>query len=82
VTQSKPGTCPEGAQVELKRERCVPKVLKLSSEVSQCKPLARGESTNENFNIRSELTRAAVKIQAHYRGYQAEAYTRPPFSST
>ena len=50
--------------------------------MSQCKPLARGESTNENFNIRSELTRAAVKIQAHYRGYQAEAYTRPPFSST
>ena len=32
--------------------------------------MARGESTNENFNIRSELTRAAVKIQAHYRGYQ------------
>jgi hypothetical protein len=28
----------------------------------------RGESTNENFNIRSEITRAAVKIQAHYRG--------------
>ena len=33
---------PEGAQVELCRERCVPKVLKLSSEVSECKPLAGG----------------------------------------
>ena len=31
--------------------------------------VARGEVVNENFNIRSEVTRAAVKIQAHYRGY-------------
>ena len=31
--------------------------------------IARGESTNENFNIRSDVVRAAVKIQAHYRGY-------------
>jgi len=37
--------CPEGAQVELCAqvelypERCVPKVLKLSFEVSECKPL-------------------------------------------
>ena len=31
--------------------------------------MARGEVVNENFNIRSEATRAAVKIQAHYRGY-------------
>jgi len=34
--------CPEGAQVELYRERCVPKVLKLSSEVSECQPLGLG----------------------------------------
>ena len=34
--------CPEGAQVELERERCVPKLLKLSSEVSECKPLQAG----------------------------------------
>jgi len=34
--------CPEGAQVELERERCVPKVLKLSSEVNECKPLLQG----------------------------------------
>ena len=34
--------CHEGAQVELYRERCVPKFLKLSSEVKECKPLALG----------------------------------------
>jgi hypothetical protein len=33
---------PEGAQVELQRGQCVPKVIKLSSEVSECKPLAVG----------------------------------------
>jgi hypothetical protein len=32
---------PEGAQVEIYRERCVPKVLKLSCEVDECKPLER-----------------------------------------
>ena len=32
----------EVAQVELQSERCVQKVLKLSFEVSECKPLARG----------------------------------------
>jgi hypothetical protein len=36
--------CPEGAQVELYRERCVPEVLKLSSEVSECKPLPGGRT--------------------------------------
>jgi hypothetical protein len=30
--------CAEGAQVQLQCERCVPKVLKLSSEVSECNP--------------------------------------------
>ena len=39
---NKPWMCPEGAQVELQRERCVPKVLKLSFEVSECKPLVVG----------------------------------------
>jgi hypothetical protein len=34
---------PEGAQGELQRERCVPKVLKLSFEVSECKPLVYGD---------------------------------------
>ena len=34
--------CREGPQVELYRERCVVKVLKLSSEVSECKPLQLG----------------------------------------
>jgi len=41
-TQINPWMWPEGAQVELSRERCVPKVLKLSFEVSECKPLAGG----------------------------------------
>ena len=45
MTQINPWLCPEGAQVELSRERCVPKVLKLSSEVSRCKPLRTGSST-------------------------------------
>ena len=36
MTQVKPWMCPEGAQDELQRERCVPKVPKLSSEVSEC----------------------------------------------
>jgi len=39
MIETDPWTWPEGAQVELQRERCVPKVLKLSSEVSECKPL-------------------------------------------
>jgi hypothetical protein len=37
-----PWMCPEGAQVQLQGERCIPKVLKLSSEVSECKPLMVG----------------------------------------
>jgi hypothetical protein len=31
--------CPKGAQFKLQSERCVPKILKLSFEVSECKPL-------------------------------------------
>ena len=31
--------------------------------------VARGESVNENFNVRDAATRAAIKIQAHYRGF-------------
>ena len=31
--------------------------------------VARGESVNKNFNVRDGATRAAIKIQAHYRGY-------------
>ena len=43
--------CPEGAQVELYRERSVPKVLKLSSEVSECKPLVprAGGLTSDSY---------------------------------
>jgi hypothetical protein len=39
--------CPEGAQVELSRERCVTKDLKLSFEVSECKPLRAGSPEQE-----------------------------------
>jgi len=42
MTRIKPWMCAEGAQVQLRRERCVPKVLKLSSEVSECKALICG----------------------------------------
>ena len=31
--------------------------------------VARGEVVNENFNVRDATVRAAIKIQAHYRGY-------------
>jgi len=43
TTQRQPWMCPEGSQIELERERCVPKVLKLSSEVSECKALGGGD---------------------------------------
>jgi len=39
MTQNFPRTSPQGARVELYRERCVLKILKLSSEVTECKPL-------------------------------------------
>jgi hypothetical protein len=39
MTQINPWICSQGAQVKLWSERCVPKVLKLSSGVSECKPL-------------------------------------------
>jgi hypothetical protein len=42
ISQMNPWMRPDGAQVELSRERCVPKVLKLSSEVDECKPLLGG----------------------------------------
>ena len=45
MTQINPWMCPEGAQVELYRERCLSKVLKLSIEVSECEPLP---SVSEN----------------------------------
>jgi len=52
----------EGAQVELGRERCVPKVLKLSAEVSECRPLTPG-----TCNFAKRMMRVT----------QAGAYTRP-----
>jgi hypothetical protein len=42
ITHIDPWMCPGGAQVGLEGERCVRKVLKLSSEVSECKPLVAG----------------------------------------
>jgi len=40
-----------------------------AGSVEEAERVARGEVVNENFNIRSELVRAAIKIQSHYRGY-------------
>jgi hypothetical protein len=37
---------------------------------AEAERVARGESVNQNFNVRDSATRAAIKIQAHYRGYQ------------
>jgi hypothetical protein len=39
ISQIDPWMCLEGAKVELQRERCVPKVLKFSRKVNECKPL-------------------------------------------
>ena len=40
-----------------------------AGSLEEAERVARGEVVNENFNIRSEVVRAAIKIQAHYRGY-------------
>jgi len=46
-----PWMCPEGAQVELYHERCDPKVLMLSCEVSECsKPLPVVRHTPRGIN--------------------------------
>jgi hypothetical protein len=45
---------PKGAKVEPERERCVPKVVKLSFEVSECKPLPGGhvyQSMSANLGV-------------------------------
>lgn len=41
-----------------------------AGSLEEAERVAAGEVVNENFNIRSEQVRAAVKIQAHFRGYQ------------
>ena len=53
---------PEGAEVELYREHCVPKVLKLSSEVNECKPLDVGAAAGaaEAADQGAELTAGHV----------------------
>jgi len=45
TTRINPSMCPGHAEVELHRERCVPKFLKLSSEESECKPLPSSPTT-------------------------------------
>jgi len=41
-----------------------------AGSLEEAERVAAGEVVNENFNIRSEAHRAAIKIQAHFRGYQ------------
>ena len=41
-----------------------------AGSLEEAERVAAGEVVNENFNIRSEQQRAAIKIQAHFRGYQ------------
>ena len=41
-----------------------------AGSLEEAERVAAGEVVNENFNIRSEQVRAAIKIQAHFRGYQ------------
>jgi len=51
--------CPEGAQAELYLEQCSPKVVKLSSEVSECKPLNGGDAAQPvTHTVPMSLTRA------------------------
>jgi len=57
-----PWMCPEGAQVELSRVRCVPTVLKLSSEVSECKPLVLGEEGVAGVGCRQEAVEDAKPV--------------------
>jgi len=55
MTQPNPWMCPEGPQVELERERCVLKVLKLSSAVSEGKPLRTGSRERPSFMVMVDL---------------------------
>ena len=57
--------CPEETQVELQRERCVPKVLKLSSEVSECKPLPVSSATSQLMQSNGLHIVAAAVSFAH-----------------
>lgn len=41
-----------------------------AGSLEEAERVAAGDVVNENFNIRSEAHRAAIKIQAHFRGYQ------------
>ena len=54
--------CTEGAQIELQRERCVPKVLKLSSEVSESKPLPC--TTHSPHTVPTERSRTARQMHS------------------
>jgi hypothetical protein len=56
--------CAGGAQVELQRERCVPKVLKLSSEVSECKPLRAGRAASTRRSSRGSGKSSGPTLRA------------------
>jgi hypothetical protein len=68
VTRMKPWVCPKGTQVELERERCVPKVLKLSFEVSECKPLPVLSLAIVNQSLSLALLDCTYPISAWYQG--------------
>jgi hypothetical protein len=59
--------CPEGAQVELKRERCVLKVLKLSSDVSERKPLPHGNHHHDGDKRPREPSRTSEERDPNRR---------------
>ena len=65
ITQRNPWMCSECAQVELLRERCVPKVLKLSSEVSECKPLPRRWAKNAGAKYSDICLWFSARRQGH-----------------
>jgi hypothetical protein len=74
LTHIDPWMCPVGAQVELCREGCVQKVLKLSSEVSECKPLACGECGHgweAIINIRTRVNNPSGCPKCSTRGRPA-----------
>ena len=66
MTRINPWMCPEGAQVELLRERCVTKVLKFSSELNECKPLPLFEM---GTSYRIGLSAAAVVVRERARAW-------------
>ena len=81
MTQIISWMCPKGAQVELERERCVPKVPKLSSEVSDCKPLDAGRRATEHVDEHAAQG-GGLNSLLEFGTKEAGACSRPLFGST